>query len=283
METETVRYEINSAGVAIITLNRPERLNAMSQEMSVDLTNLLDAADSDPEVRAVILTGEGRAFCAGADLERGAGAFAPTPERDSDFGRDWGGALVLRLFEMLKPTIAAINGSAVGVGATLTLPCDIRIASREAKIGFVFTRRGIVPDGCSSWFLPRIVGISNALRWCLSGGLISSSEALSAGLVVSLHDASEVLPAALEIAEQLRAATSSVSVALTRQLLWHGLVEAHPMEAHRLESILMNATSSNADAREGVESFLAKRPASFVSRVPDDLPSEWPLWEGPKF
>jgi enoyl-CoA hydratase/carnithine racemase len=254
----------------------------MSREMCFELIKLLDCVDSDPDVRVVVLTGAGRAFCAGADLSAGASAFAPAGE-DESLKRDWGGVLVLRIFEMLKPTIAAINGAAVGLGATLTLPCDIRIASTNAKIGFVFTRRGIVPDGCATWFLPRVVGISRALQWCLSGALVSAEQALASGLVSSLHDPADVLPAAVQIAQEITLHTSSLSVSLTRKLLWHGLVESDPIEAHRLESILMSYTSSNADASEGVESFLSKRPAEFKTRVPDDLPDSWPLWERPKF
>jgi enoyl-CoA hydratase/carnithine racemase len=280
---ESLKFDLLEGGVAVITLNRPEQLNAMTREMSLELIKLLDRADDDPKVRVVVLTGEGRAFCAGADLSEGASAFTPTHAEDATLDRDWGGVLVLRIFEMLKPTIAAINGVAAGVGATLTLPCDIRIAATGSKIGFVFTRRGIVPDGCATWFLPRVVGISRALQWCLSGALIPTEQALAAGLFLSLHDPADVLPMALEMAREIALNTSSVSVSLTRQLLWHGLVESDPIDAHRLESIIMTYASSSADAREGVESFLGKRPAEFKTRVPNDLPDSWPLWEKSKF
>ena len=206
--SKSVEYETTEQGIAIITLNRPNQLNAINQVISLELMDLLDQADNDLDVKAVILTGAGRAFCAGADLSGGPGTFATIGDKETDVRRDWGGILVLRIFEMLKPTIAAINGVAVGIGATMTLPCDVRIASRNSKFGFVFARRGIVLDGCASWFLPRVVGISSALRWCLSGALVSADQAFEAGLVSSLHDESQLLQAAIEIALELTAETS---------------------------------------------------------------------------
>lgn len=282
-DSGSVRYEFAADGIVVITFNRPGELNTMTRSMSVEVINLLDRADRDPEVRAVVITGAGRAFCAGADLSDGATVFSPAAANNSGGDRDWGGTLALRIFDMLKPTIAAINGAAVGIGATLTLPCDVRVASNNSKFGFVFTRRGIVPDGCASWFLPRIVGISWALRWSLSGALISAEQARDAGLVSSLHESSDVLSAALEIAREFTVVTSPVSVSLTRRLLWHAMTENHPMEAHRLESELIGFTSSSRDAREGVQSFLEKRSAKFLSSVPSDLPANWPFWQEPKF
>jgi enoyl-CoA hydratase/carnithine racemase len=282
-ERESVRYEVTEEGFAIITFNRPDQMNAMSRSMATELIAILDEADNDADVRVIVFTGEGRAFCAGADLNSGAAAFAPISDAISGVERDWGGVLVLRIFETLKPTIAAINGPAVGIGATLTLPCDIRIGSTTSRFGFVFSRRGIVLDGCASWFLPRVVGISLALRWCLSGDFVGADQALAAGLISSIHEPSDVLPAALDFARELSSGTSPVAVALCRQLLWHGLTENHPMEAHRMESTLIAFTSSSFDAREGVESFLEKRSPRFASRVPEDLPSYWPLWREPNF
>jgi len=281
-DDERVRYEI-SEGVAVISFDRPEQLNAIDRSMANEIIELLNEADRDPNVRAVVFTGKGRAFCAGADLSAGAEAFAPASIAGSEFERDWGGVLVLRIFDLLKPTIAAINGPAVGIGATLTLPCDVRLGSTSSKIGFVFARRGIVIDGCASWFLPRVVGISSALRWCLSGALISPNEALASGLISSIHEPSKVLSAALDVAREFTSETSSVSVTLNRKLLWHGLTENHPMEAHRLESTLMGFASSSMDAREGVSSFLEKRPAHFSGGIPTDLPANWPLWQEPNF
>jgi enoyl-CoA hydratase/carnithine racemase len=278
---DSVRYDVTDDGIAIITLNRPDQLNAMSSSMGLSLMACLDRSDQDSDVRAVIFTGEGRAFCAGADLSEGSSIFTPTSDRGVD--RDWGGVVILRIFESMKPTIAAINGAAVGLGATITLPCDIRLGATTSKFGFVFARRGIVVDGCASWFLPRVVGISLALKWCLSGDLITPEEALAAGLISSLHESSDVLPAALDMARSFVGETSPVAVALNRKLLWHGLTESHPIEAHRLESSLMGFMSAGPDAREGVESFLEKRTANFVSRVPQDLPATWPLWEEPEF
>jgi enoyl-CoA hydratase/carnithine racemase len=282
---EFITYEKDDDGIATITLNRPDRLNAINSEIGQELIKVLDEVDADPDVRAVILTGAGRAFCAGADLKAGAAAFAPKPDgsSSSDVLRDWGGVLVLRIFSLTKPIIAAINGASVGVGATMTLPCDVRLASKTAKFGFVFARRGIITDGCASWFLPRIVGISTALKWCMTGSLLPAQEALEAGLVDSIHEPEDLLEAAREIALGFSTNTSAVSVSLIRQLLWRGLVEDHPMASHRYETILIGATSAGADAREGVESFIENRPALFPGRVPADLPKEWPLWEEPDY
>jgi len=284
-EFHTIKYEVGEDGVAVVTFNRPDRLNAISHEMAAEVFHALDLADADPIVRVIILTGEGRGFCAGTDLSSGPEAFAPAAElRDGvAVARDTGGVLNLRIFNLTKPTIAAINGASVGLGATMTLPCDIRIASTSAKFGFVFSRRGIVTEGCSSWFLPRVVGISTALRWTLSGSIIGAEEALSAGLVSSLHEPAELMDAAHAIATELATQASPIAISLIRQLLWRGLTEAHPMDSHRYESMLIARMTTGSEAREGVESFLEKRPPVFTSRVPDDLPPDWPLWTNPTF
>jgi enoyl-CoA hydratase/carnithine racemase len=282
---KTIKYEVNDVGVAVITFNRPDQLNAISHEMAGEFLRALDLADNAPDVRVIILTGEGRGFCAGTDLSGGPAAFAPSTDNRGAVTtvRDTGGALNLRIFNLTKPTIAAINGASVGLGATLTLPCDVRIASNDARFGFVFSRRGIVTEGCSSWFLPRVVGISTALKWTLSGSLISADEALATGLVSALHAPEDLLEAAYAIAVELATQTSPVAISLIRQLLWRGLTEAHPMDSHRYESALIAQMTVGSEAEEGVQSFLEKRPPHFTSRVPDDLPSEWPLWINPTF
>jgi enoyl-CoA hydratase/carnithine racemase len=284
-EYQLINYEQDTAGIAQITLNRPNQLNALNQAMSEELHSALDLVDTDPSVRILILTGTGRAFCAGADLASGPEAFSPRSYDDSapTAKRDWGGVLALRLFSLNKPIIAAINGASVGVGATMTLPCDIRIASTGAKFGFVFARRGIVTDACSSWFLPRIVGISTALRWCLSGDLVSVEDAHAAGLIDRVYEPGDLLDAARTMALEITSSTSAVSVTLIRHLLWQGLVASHPMQAHQLESDLIAFTSASDDAREGVTSFMEKRPALFSGSVPRDLPTPWPPWVEPEF
>jgi enoyl-CoA hydratase/carnithine racemase len=274
MEYTQILFEVD-AGVATITLNRPDKLNAFTTRMMHELIDAFDRADADDEIRAVIVTGAGRAFCAGADLSAGGATFAKGGSDDQTAAgvpRDGGGMVSLRIFESLKPVIAAINGPAVGVGITMTLPMDIRLASTSAKIGFVFARRGIVPEACSSWFLPRLVGISQALEWCYSGRVFSADEALAGGLVSSVHEPDELLPAARSIAADIVENTSAVSVALTRRLMWAMLTADHPMEAHRADSRAILERGRSADAREGVESFLAKRPAVFTDRVSDGLP-----------
>jgi enoyl-CoA hydratase/carnithine racemase len=284
MNFQEIRYEV-ADGVLTITLDRPDRLNAFTPTMQRELIEAFDRADEDDAVRAIVVTGEGRAFCAGADLGGGGATF---DWRDRETGglevpRDGGGQVVLRIFECRKPVIAAINGSAVGVGITMTLPMDVRIAAAEAKIGFVFTRRGIVPEACSSWFLPRIVGISQALEWVETGRVFSAEEALSGGLVRSVHAAAGVLDAAYVLAREIAQNTAPVSVALSRRMLWTMLGADHPMEAHRADSRAMFARGQSADAREGVESFLAKRPAQFADRVSDGLPELFPGREEPAF
>ena len=262
-------------GVLTITLNRPERLNAFTETMRRELISAFDLADADDDVRAVVVTGEGRGFCAGADLAKGGETF-DWKERDAadgwDVPRDGGGQVSLRIFECTKPVIAAINGPAVGVGITMTLPMDIRLAVEGAKIGFVFTRRGIVPEACSSWFLPRIVGISQAMEWVATGRVFDTQEALAGGLVRSVHAPGELLPAAYGIAREIADNTAPVSVALGRRLLWRMLGADHPMAAHHADSRAMYSRGQSADAREGVQSFLEKRPAVFPDRVSGGLP-----------
>jgi enoyl-CoA hydratase/carnithine racemase len=283
MSFQEIRYEIED-GVLTITLDRPDRLNAFTQTMGRELIEALDRADADDDVRAVVVTGAGRGFCAGADLGAG-GATFDWRERDggeAGVPRDGGGQVALRIFDCVKPVIAAINGPAVGVGITMTLPMDVRIAAAGTKIGFVFARRGIVPEACSSWFLPRIVGISQALEWAETGRVFSSEEALAGGLVRSLHPADEVVGAARALALEI-AGSAPVSVALARRMMWRMLGAAHPMEAHRADSRAMFARGQSADAREGIESFLEKRDATFPDRVSDGLPEIFPGREEPVF
>jgi enoyl-CoA hydratase/carnithine racemase len=271
--------------VLTITLNRPERLNAWTGQMGGELMAAFDRADADDEVRVVIVTGAGRGFCAGADLAGGGETFDYTA-RDSAGAaapRDNGGQFTLRVFQSSKPVIAAINGPAVGVGATMTLPMDIRLASEDARMGFVFARRGIIPEACSSWFLPRVVGISRAMEWVATGRVFSAQEGLEAGLLRSVHPAGELLEVAHALAREIAENTAPVSVALARQLMWRMLGAAHPMEAHRADSRGMFSRGQSADAVEGITSFLEKRAASFPDRVSDGLPEIMPWWVEPEF
>ena len=281
---EELLYEV-SDGVLTITLNRPDRLNAFTGTMARELIEAFDLADADDEVRAVIVTGAGRGFCAGADLGGGSGTFDWRSLQEGDeTPRDTGGRVSLRIFQSLKPVIAAINGPAVGVGVTMTLPMDVRLAVSGAKIGFVFTRRGIVPEACSSWFLPRIVGISQAMEWVATGRVFSAEEALQGGLVRSVHESPEaVVEAARSLAREIADNTAPVSVALGRQLLWRMLGASHPMEAHRADSRAMFSRGQSADAAEGITSFLEKRPAEFPDRVSDGLPDVFAGWDEPSF
>jgi enoyl-CoA hydratase/carnithine racemase len=285
-EFSQIRYDV-ADGIATITLHRPDQLNAFTNTMMREVIAAFDLVDADDDVRVVIVTGSGRGFCAGADLSGGGETFSGggSDERSSVPGvpRDGGGLVTLRIFECTKPVIAAINGPAVGVGVTMTLPMDIRLASESAKFGFVFARRGIVPEACSSWFLPRLVGISQAAEWCYSGRVFGPDEALAGRLVRSVHAPDDLLPAARAIASEIAANTSPVSVALTRQMLWRMLGAEHPMEAHRVDSRGIASRGASADAREGVVSFLEKRPPSFPVRVSDGLPDIFPGWESPRF
>ncbi|QSE86428.1 enoyl-CoA hydratase-related protein [Rhodococcus koreensis] len=270
-----ILYEV-SDNVAFVTLNRPENLNAVTTAMCDALIDAFDAADADDSVRAVVVTGSGRAFCAGADLSSGGDSFNRT-NGESGPPRDTGGRVTLRIFRSLKPVIAAINGPAVGFGASLTLPMDIRVAADSAKIGFPFTARGIVPDGAASWFLPRVVGPNRALDWAMTGRVFRAKEALEAGLVRSLHPAEEVLAVATEIAQEIARSAAPVSVALTRQLLWQMMGADHPMVAHEIESAAIAYTGSGPDAAEGVKAFLDKRTPVWTLNPGSDLP-EWFPW-----
>src|SRR5438270_1601846 len=284
MDFSEIRYEVADA-VATITLNRPDRLNAFTATMMRELVDAFDRVDADDDVRAVIVTGAGRGFCAGADLERAGDTFDASKRPDGSDGRhrDGGGLVTLRIFECLKPVIAAINGPAVGVGITMTLPMDVRLAADSAKIGFVFARRGITPEACSSWFLPRLVGISRAMEWVATGRVFDAQEALDGGLVRSVHPGDELLGAANALAREIADNAAPVSVALSRRLLWTMLGAAHPMEAHRADSRAIYARGQSADVREGVMSFLEKRPARFSDRVSDGLPDIFPGREEPVF
>ena len=283
MEFEQITTEL-ADHVFTITLNRPERLNAFTTTMGDELRAAFDDADADDEVRAVIVTGAGRGFCAGADLGRGSETFTKREHEDPDsIPRDGGGRLTLRIFECTKPVIAAINGPAVGIGATMTLPMDVRLASESARVGFVFSRRGIVPEACSSWFLPRLVGISRAMEWVATGRVFDAQEALEGGLVRSVHPAGELLEAAGALAREIADNAAPVSVALARMMMWRMLGAEHPMVAHRADSRGMYFRGRSADAAEGITSFLEKRPAQFPDRVSDGLPDIMPGWTAPEF
>jgi len=278
VDYEQIGYEVTD-GVLTITLDRPEALNAFTRQMMGELIDAFDRADADDDVRAVVITGRGRAFCAGADLSSGAETFDSRTRESLERHRDGGGLVSLRIFESLKPVIAAVNGAAVGVGVTMTLPMDVRLASETARFGFVFARRGIVPEAASSWFLPRVVGISRAVEWATTGRVFPASEALEAGLVRSVHPPDELLPAAHALAREIADNTAPVSVALTRQMLWKMLTADHPMEAHKVDSKAIYTRGQSPDAAEGVTSFLEKRPARFPLRVSDGMPDFFPWWE----
>ncbi len=292
MEYEDIAYEVKD-GVATLELNRPSHLNAFTAGMVGEVLSAIDAADRDDDVRVMILTGRGRAFSAGADLSAGAQTFDYDDERSGDAvgaervanataPRDGCGRITLRLFDCKKPVIAAVNGPAVGMGATMLLAADIRLASDSARFGFVFTRRGIAPEGASAWFLPRVVGISQAAEWLFTGRLFDAAEALAAGLVRSIHPGEELLADAQGLAAEI-AEAAPVSVALTRQMLWRMLGADHPMAAHRADSRAVYATGAGPDAREGVMSFLEKRPPHFTGRVSKDLPDIFPDWQRPEY
>jgi enoyl-CoA hydratase/carnithine racemase len=283
MDFEQINTEL-ADGVLTITLNRPERLNAWTAQMGHELRAAFDQSDADDDVRAVIVTGAGRGFCAGADLASGGDTFdARKREAVAGARRDNGGELTLRIFESKKPVIAAINGPAVGVGATMTLPMDIRLAADDARMGFVFARRGIIPEACSSWFLPRVVGINQAMEWVATGRVFSAQEALAGGLVRSLHAKDDLLDAARALGREIAENTAPVSVALARQLMWRMLGAEHPMYAHRADSRGMVARGQSADAVEGITAFLEKRPAHFPDRVSAGLPDVMPGWSAPEF
>ncbi len=273
-------------GVATVTLHRPDKLNAFTNTMMRELHMVFDEIDADDNVRAVVMTGSGRGFCAGADLSGGGGTFndgSLSTDSQSKFRRDGGGTVTLRMFKCNKPIIGAINGPAVGIGATMTLAMDMRLISSSAKMGFVFTRRGIVPEACSSWFLPRIVGIAQAQEWVMTGRVFDAQEALRGGLVRSIHEPDDLLPAAYALAKEIVDNAAPVSVALARQMMWRMLGAPHPMSAHRVDSRGIQIRGRSKDVEEGVMSFLEKRPAVFTERVTTDLPDIFPEWEEPEF
>jgi len=290
MPYETITYEV-AEQILTLTLNRPDKLNAFTGQMMAEMIDAFDKADTDDDVRAIIVTGAGRGFCAGADLSSGANTF----DRDARRGpvkrsadgrvdysdpqvRDGGGQLTLRIFKCLKPVIAAVNGPAVGIGATMQLAMDIRIASEAARFGFVFSQRGIVPEAASSWFLPRLVGIQQALEWCYTGRVFSAQEALAGRLVSKVVPPDELLPTARALAKEIAAKTAPVAVALIRQMMWRMLGADDPMEAHKVDSRGIYARGRSDDVREGVVSFLEKRPAQFKDRVSRDMPDYFPWW-----
>lgn len=284
MAYSTLLYDLKD-GVLTLTLHRPEALNAFTRDMMNEMIDALDRADADDNVRAIIVTGSGRAFCAGADLSSGGSTFNADARADRPSGlqRDGGGILTLRIFECKKPMIAAVNGAAVGVGVTMQLPMDIRIASDNAKFGFVFARRGIVPEACSSYFLPRVVGISQALEWCYSGRVFNAEEALRGGLIRSIHAKDDLLGVANTIAREIADNTSAVSVTMIRHMMWRMLGADHPMEAHKVDSRGIYHLGRSPDSKEGVESFLEKRPAKFPGKVSTDMPSFFPWWDERRF
>lgn len=283
MSFNTILYEVED-NILTITLNRPDSLNAFNGEMCNDLCAAFDMSDADDDVRAVIITGAGRGFCAGADLAKGADTWEGHEEAiaKKKVG-DGGGVLSRRIFNSLKPVIVAFNGPAVGVGLTFPLAADIRLAAKNIKMGFVFSGRGIIPEGCSSWFLPRIVGISKTLEWCYSARVFRSEEALEAGLVRSLHEPEDLIPAARELAREMTETSSAVSNTVIRHMMWRMLGADHPIEAHRIDTLGINALGVSADAKEGITAFLEKRKPAFPGRVSKDLPDYFPWWEEPEF
>jgi enoyl-CoA hydratase/carnithine racemase len=285
MDYEQIRYEVDGP-ILTLTLSRPDQLNAFTVRMMHELIDAFDRADGDDAVRVIIVTGAGRAFCAGADLSGGSDAFdhtAGSKPLTIDTHRDGGGLLTLRIFESKKPVIAAINGPAVGVGITMTLPMDVRIAATGARLGFVFAKRGIVPEACSSWFLPRLVGISRAAEWVYTGRIFPAEEALAAGLVSRVTSPETLLETARSLAREMAEGTSAMSVALSRQMLWRMLGADHPMEAHKVDSRAIFSMGRSADAHEGVASFLEKRPPRFTLRPSADMPAFYPWWRERKF
>jgi len=287
---EAVLYSV-ADGIATITLHRPEKMNAFTAQMRDELVAAFDETDADDAVRAVIITGAGRAFCAGADLSSGGKTFdyaarneaARDAYRVGDVYRDGGGIVTLRIFRSLKPVIGAINGPAVGIGVTMQLPMDIRMASTDARFGFVFARRGITPEAASSWFLPRLVGMQTALEWCFTGRVFKAQEALDRGLVRSLHAPEDLMPAVRALAREIADNTAPVSIALTRQMLWRMAGAEHPMRAHRIDSRAIQARGQSPDAGEGVSSFLEKRQPAYLNKVSSDMPNFFPWWDEPPF
>lgn len=288
MSYETLKYEIDER-ILTITLNRPDRMNAFNGKMCNELMAAFDQADADDGVKVVIVTGEGRAFCAGSDLERGGdtwgkhGDYLAAQAATERYIGDGGGRLTRRIFDFNKPVIAAINGAAVGVGITMTLAMDIRLSVPGAKLGFVFAGRGILPEACSSWFLPRLVGISKALEWCYSARVFRAEEALEAGLVRSLHEPDQLLPAARELAREFVDNASAVSIAMVRHMMWRMLGAPHPIDAHEVDTAGIAALGKSADAREGISAFLEKRKPNFQDTVTKNMPACFPWWQDRPF
>ena len=282
MEYKNILLE-QQDNIAVLSLNRPNKLNAFTFSMMEEMIAALDALDADDSVHALIITGKGRAFCAGADLSSGQDTFNPSFDdfavQESDFRRDSGGILTLRMYKFLKPIVMACNGPAVGIGASMQLAADIRLASDQARFGFVFNNRGIVPDACSSWFLPKIVGISRALELTYSGRIIDAQEALQLNLVSSIHDSEKLLSNALDITKKMVQNSAPVSISLTRQMLWRSLESSGPYDAHVIESKAIDSRGASEDAKEGVSSFLGKRPAEFKNKVSSDMPEFFPWWK----
>ena len=291
MHFKTILYELEEK-ILTITLNRPDRLNAFTGQMMDELILAFKEAGQDDDVRVIIVTGAGRGFCAGADLEAGGANFnrdaknkgQKTSDKENlEWIRDGGGRTTLAIYDCPKPIIAAINGPAVGVGVTMTLPMDIRLASDKARFGFVFARRGLVPEAASSWFLPRIVGISKALEWTYSGRVFPAQEALEGGLVRSIHAQEDLLSIAKDLASEIIENTSPVSISMTRHMLWKMLGADHPMEAHKVDSRAIYELGKSKDVEEGVNSFLEKRSPNFPSKVSKDMPEFYPWWEPKEF
>ena len=282
MEYKNILLE-QQDNIAVLSLNRPNKLNAFTFSMMEEMIAALDSLDADDSVHALIITGKGRAFCAGADLSSGQDTFNPSFDdfavQESDFRRDSGGILTLRMYKFLKPIVMACNGPAVGIGASMQLAADIRLASDQARFGFVFNNRGIVPDACSSWFLPKIVGISRALELTYSGRIIDAQEALQLNLVSSIHDSEKLLSNALDITKKMVQNSAPVSISLTRQMLWRSLESSGPYDAHVIESKAIDSRGASEDAKEGVSSFLEKRPAEFKNKVSSDMPEFFPWWK----
>ena len=282
MDYKTILVEQRD-NIAVLFLNRPNKLNAFTFSMMEEIISALDSLEANDSIHAVIITGKGRAFCAGADLSSGQETFNPSFDdfavQESDFRRDSGGILTLRMYKFLKPIVVACNGPAVGIGASMQLAADIRLASDQARFGFVFNNRGIVPDACSSWFLPKIVGIANALELTYSGRIIDATEALKLNLVSSVHDSESLLTDAVNITKKMIQNSAPVSISLTRQMLWRSLESTGPYDAHVIESKAIDSRGASEDAKEGVSSFLEKRPAKFKNKVSLDMPKFFPWWE----
>ena len=282
MEFKQIFYEVNDR-IATVTLNRPDRLNAWTFIMMKELIQAFDLLNRDDEVRVIIVTGAGQAFCAGADLDSSNLTEIHKGSQSEKAPRDTAGQLALKIYESKKPVIAAINGPAVGVGTTMTLPMDIRIASETARMGLVFNRRGMVPEGCSTWFLSRIVGVSQAAEWILTGRVFSAQEALEKGLVSRLVPEEKLLPTALGLAQEIADNTSAISTGLSRQMLWRMAGADHPMEAHKLESEFLHYMFQSPDFPEGVASFLEKRSPEFKMKPSIDMPDSFPWWTEPTY